>query len=323
VIEAMPCPIVVINDAGRIVLINSQTEKLLGYRRNELITEYVEILVTKQSGDRHPSLRRSFFKHPQTRQIGSGQHLYVQRKDGSQVPVEIGLKPLETAQGTYVLCTIVDISERKRAEADLWESEQRFQSVANTAPVMIWMAGTNGGRTFFNQGWLHFSGRPAEQELGIGWTAGVHPEDLDRCLDTYKTSFEAHQNFQMEYRLRRADGAFRWLLDSGTPRFRPSGIFSGYIGSCVDITDIKDAQEASRATQKLDSFAVLARRVAHDFNNMQSSIIGFADLLLEDSIPDCSVCDKIHTIREIAMHGVEIARKLMIYTETTAPSSIR
>jgi PAS domain S-box-containing protein len=320
VIEAMPCAIVIVNRAGRIALINAEAEKLLGYSREELIKQYVEILIPKSSRERHPDFRKSFLRHPQARQIGTGRDLHAQRKDGSEVPVEIGLKPLETSQGTCVLCSIVDISERKRAEAELLESEGRFQTVANAAPVLIWMAGADGGRTFFNNSWFDFTGRTAEQELISGWTTGLHPEDLDRCLDEYKTSVGAHHHFQMEYRLRRADGDFRWLLDSGTPRFGPGGIFSGYIGACVDITDIKNAQKLTRSSQKLDSLAALAKRVAHDFSNMQSSIIGFSDLLLEDSISAGSASDKIHTIREIAMHGVEIARKLMKYTETTAPS---
>src|SRR5213592_2626209 len=112
-----------------------------------------------------------------------------------------------------------DITLRKQAEDALRESEERFRTVANAAPVMIWMSGTDKACTFFNKGWLNFTGRKLEQELGNGWADGVHREDFDRWRDIYGNSFDARQPFTMEYRLRRSDGEYRWVLDIGTPRF--------------------------------------------------------------------------------------------------------
>ncbi len=124
------------------------------------------------------------------------------------------------------------------------ESEERFRLVANTAPVMIWMAGTDRLCTYVNQPWLEFTGRPLEAELGNGWVEGVHKEDLKRCLETYSEAFGQRQSFEMEYRVRRNDGEYRWILDIGVPRFNSGGNFAGYIGSCLDITDRKLAEEA-------------------------------------------------------------------------------
>src|SRR5438094_2185599 len=139
-----------------------------------------------------------------------------------------------------------DITLRKQAEEALRESESRFRTVADAAPVLIWMSGPDKLCTFFNKGWLDFTGRMAEQELGNGWAEGVHREDFDRCLDVYVNSFDARQPFTMEYRLRRNDGEFRWVLDTGTPRFADDGTFLGYIGSCIDITELKRAEEKFR-----------------------------------------------------------------------------
>ncbi len=128
------------------------------------------------------------------------------------------------------------VKERTRKLA---ESESRFRTMADSAPVLIWISGQDKLCFWFNKVWLEFTGRTMEQEMGNGWAQGVHPEDFDRCLSTYVSAFDARQGFEMEYRLRRFDGEYRWLVDSGVPRFDEQGIFAGYIGSCIDITQRK------------------------------------------------------------------------------------
>jgi diguanylate cyclase (GGDEF)-like protein/PAS domain S-box-containing protein len=135
-------------------------------------------------------------------------------------------------------------NERNQAETDLRESEGRFRTIADAAPVLIWMSGTDKLCNFFNKGWLQFTGRSMEQEAGNGWSEGVHPDDLKGCFDTYVSAFDARQEFRMEYRLRRHDGEYRWIEDYGVPRFDGDGIFVGYIGNCTDITERKQAETA-------------------------------------------------------------------------------
>jgi PAS domain S-box-containing protein len=136
------------------------------------------------------------------------------------------------------------VLERRCAAEAQRESEERFRTVANTAPALIWMSGTDKLCTFFNQSWLAFTGRTMEQECGEGWASGVHPEDLNRCQQTYSEAFDARAQFRMEYRLRSSDGEYRWIVDFGVPRFESNGTFRGYIGSCIDITDRKLSEQA-------------------------------------------------------------------------------
>jgi PAS domain S-box-containing protein len=190
----------------------------------------------------------------------------------------------------YLVVTFSDITERKQAENTARESEQRFRSVANTAPVMIWMSGPDKLCDYFNRPWLEFTGRSLQEELGNGWAEGVHPEDLRRCMQTYTQSFDRGESFHMEYRLRRHDGEYRWMLDQGVPRLDVDGSLVGFIGSCVDITEQKLAQEAlSTLSQRLihaqeEERTGIAREL-HDDINQQLAMLGLHLYGLEDNLP--------------------------------------
>ncbi|MEL6135867.1 MAG: response regulator [Cyanobacteria bacterium J06628_6] len=160
--------------------------------------------------------------------------------------------------------------QQQAAAAALRESEARFRMVANSAPVLLWMADTEMHCTFFNQTWLSFTGRSIAQERGNGWTEGIHPEDYERCLETYTNAFDAQRTFEMEYRLRRADGEYRWLLNRGTPRLTPDGSFAGYIGTCIDISDRHEVEKLK------DEFISV---VNHELRTPLTSILGSLDLL--------------------------------------------
>ncbi|HEX3695789.1 MAG TPA: PAS domain S-box protein [Polyangia bacterium] len=158
-----------------------------------------------------------------------------------------------------VIAIVRDVTEQRQIQQHVQESESRFKIMADVAPVLLWMSDTSALCTFFNQTWLTFTGRTLEQEWGVGWAEGVYFEDFQDCVDTYMTAFRHRQLFEMEYRLRRADGEYRWILDRGTPRYDTSGRFAGYIGSCIDITERKNLEiELLSSVRVRDEFLSIA-----------------------------------------------------------------
>jgi PAS domain S-box-containing protein len=187
-----------------------------------------------------------------------------------------------------------NVTQRKQTEQALQESEERFRTMADTAPVMIWVSGTDKLFTYFNHVWLEFTGRTLEQELGNGWLTDVHPEDFEDCLGTYTNAFDAREAFMMEYRLKRFDGEYCWVLDKGTPRFNADNSFAGYIGSCIDISVLKErTEELTRLTTilaqttgllqkrnlELDQFAYVA---SHDLKAPLRAIASLSEWMEED-----------------------------------------
>lgn len=182
-------------------------------------------------------------------------------------------------------------AELRSREISLRESERRFRTMADTAPVLIWTSGEDKLCDWFNKGWLNFTGRTMAQELGNGWAEGVHPDDFERCLATYVTSFDAREAFVMEYRLRRFDGEYRWLTDNGVPRFSDQGTFLGYIGSCIDITDSKRTEARWKfaiegAGDGLWDWNVSSGKVF--FSHQWKSALGFADDEIRDGLDEWS-----------------------------------
>jgi PAS domain S-box-containing protein len=191
------------------------------------------------------------------------------------------------------------MQQTRDAEDNLRESEQRFRIMADTAPVMIWMSGTNKLCEFVNQGWLEFTGRTLEQEIGSGWTEDIHPEDVEDCLQVYSSSFDAKQRFEVEYRLRRHDGEYRWVLDRGVPRRGANGDFIGFIGTAIDITDRKLAEEATHElahTSRLAAVGGLTAMISHELSNPLSAILTNTDAALKLLASPTTTLDEIRSI---------------------------
>ena len=166
------------------------------------------------------------------------------------------------------------------AERRLRESEDRFRTMANTAPMLLWVSDRDKRCEFFNRGWLEFTGRSLAGEIGTGWLKGVHPEDLQHLLDVYEAAFTERRPFEAEYRLRRQDGSYRWILQKGAPRQGPSADFAGYVGTAIDITDRRQIEEINRSlvhAQRLIIMGELSATIAHEVRQPLSAILSNAN----------------------------------------------
>jgi PAS domain S-box-containing protein len=233
---------------GRYMDVNDSFVAMSGYTREEVIGHTsLELQIWETSEDRAKFIQ-------QLQELGSLVNLETKfrTKSGSMRVLLLSAEKLEIAGQECLLMAASDITERVSAEKALQESEQRFRNMADSAPIMIWITGEDKGCTYLNKQWLEFTGRSLEEELGAGWAIGIHPEDHDRALEIYTRSFDERKPFGMEYRLRRKDGVYRWIFDSGAPRFSQDQVFLGYIGSCLDITMRKEAEvELRQAHEEL------------------------------------------------------------------------
>ena len=186
--------------------------------------------------------------------------------------------------------------------------ENQFRLLADNAPVMIWRADTTKACDFFNEPWLRFTGRTMEQEAGFGWAEGVHPDDYERCVKIYTDAFDARQEFSMDYRLRRHDGVYRWLLDNGRPFVAADGRFAGYFGSCIDIHDRKEGEERLKSTlvereRLLREKEGLLQEVHHRTRNNMQLIVSLLRLQVRDAAAEERSCleEAVMRVRSIAL----------------------
>lgn len=227
--------IVTADMTGQYLDVNSRACQMLGYSREELFGLRVPDLLDPHDYPRLRAIKAELLQ---------GHHhsgeWKLRRKDGGTISVEISAK-LQPDRRWHAI--VRDITERKRADAGLRESEAYFRMLADATPVLVWKAGTDRLCSWLNRSWLEYTGRLLDEELGTGRTDSVHPDDRAEFVRVYNQHFSRQEPFELEYRLRRQDGTYGWILDRGVPLLSADGVFSGYLGAALDITDRKRAEE--------------------------------------------------------------------------------
>ncbi len=276
--------IISVDESQNVVLFNTAAEKMFGCSAREAIGQPLDRFVPERFRAAHKDHIRAFGRQGvTTRSMGSVLPIVGRKATGEDFPIEASISRIELNGQNFYTVILRDITERLHAEEALRQSEHLFRNMADTAPVLIWMSGPDKLRTYFNLGWLEFTGRTMDQELGNGWAEGVYGEDYARCLEIYNSSFDRRDPFEMEYRLRCADGVFRWIYDVGTPRFSSDGEFLGYIGSCIDISERKRAEmemEQQRSElahlSRVTMLGELSGSMAHELNQPLTAILSNA-----------------------------------------------
>ncbi|HXG55778.1 MAG TPA: PAS domain S-box protein [Vicinamibacterales bacterium] len=240
-IEASPTGMIMSDAGGRIVLVNREVEQMFGYERSELIGQSVDKLVPPRFRGR-PQLRKEFNDHPSVRTMGAGRELFGVRQNGTKVPVEIGLNPIQTAEGSFVLTSIVDTTERTRAEKErnrlvtelqaltrdleervqdrtraLREGEERFHTMANTISQLAWMTDETGYIFWYNDRWFEYTGTTLDEMAGWGWQKVHHPDYVGGVVERISGCFERGEIWDDTFPLRGRDGTYRWFLSRAVP----------------------------------------------------------------------------------------------------------
>jgi PAS domain S-box-containing protein len=243
IVESAMDAIIALDHEQRIVLFNASAEKMFRCTASDAIGGSVDRFIPHRFRAKHLTHIRRFGETDTAgRAMGTLGDLCAVRSNGEEFPIEASISCVENAGGKLFTAIIRDVTERRRVEETMTESETRFRLIANTAPVLIWMSGPDKLCNYFNQPWLDFTGKRLEEQLGVVWGECVHADDQQKCRHTYTQSFDRRENFTMEYRLRRHDGEYRWIMDTGVPKFNNEGSFAGYVGCCVDISDQKAAR---------------------------------------------------------------------------------
>jgi PAS domain S-box-containing protein len=308
--------VIVTDRFGRVSFMNPIAEALTGCRLEDAVDRDLnDVYKVVHERSRSPVRSSAMQALESGGTVGLSSSSLLISEFGIETPIEDNTALIRDRFGTVIGAVLVfrDATERRRTEGVLRESEERFRTMADSAPVLIWVADARGRFSFFNSPWLDFTGRRAELERGDGWMANVHREDAGALRQAFNQALADRTGFEAEFRLRRTDGEYRWLLNRGAPRFSPDGAFLGLVGSAIDMTERKELEAQLLQSQKLEGIGRLAGGVAHDFNNLLTAIMGYAELAEARGTADTKVAEDLHAIHKAGERAAQLTRQLLAF----------
>jgi PAS domain S-box-containing protein len=341
IVSALAEGLVLIDANGNIVDCNERAEQILGIRKEDLTGRHAaspDWDAMDEDGARLPDWQFPAIQVLQFGQPVRGFLMGVKRPDGERRWIEINAELLRDGLGRVigVVTSFADITQRRHMQQAILESEARYRALADTAPMMVWLAGPAGEWVDCNRNWQDFTGAALARDVAWGWISAIHPEDQGRCLQAYTKAFRNKSPEEIEFRLRRHDGVYRWVLDRCRPRYGPDGVFQGFVGGCVDITERKEAEqqllEANRrleqAMQRAQELACQAEaanvskseflaNMSHEIRTPMNGILGTAGLLLETEL-DAEQRDHVETICACAEALLKIINDLLDFSKIEA-----
>jgi PAS domain S-box-containing protein len=315
-VESAPSGMLMVDATGRIVLVNREIERLFGWSRAELDGQPVEMLVPERFRAQHPQHRAGFFLEPRARPMGAGRELFGLRKDGSEIPIEIGLNPIVTEDGTYVLSSVVDISARRQAERQLRESEERFRLLVDgVQDYSIIMLHPDGRIASWNAGAERILGYAEEEALGQHFEIFFTPDDRAAGLPSTLLERAARDGRSEEEGWRvRKDGS-RFLVDCVmTSLHQADGQMRGFVRIARDVTEQRKMQEQLRQSQKMEAIGTLAGGIAHDFNNLLAGVLGYAELARGAAADRPDLCRDLDNVVRAAERGRSLVQRILTFS---------
>jgi len=288
-IELFPAGLFVLNQDALIIDVNKPGLLLICNDKKEILNKNFSEFIEEKDKEKFRLILKKVFKISETQTI----EIKVKGINNSYFPALAMIRCVETPVTTNRFCflALIDITAQKIKEELIKDSEARFENIANTAPVMIWIADVEGLFSFVNQVWCDYSGKEIGDHLGMNWLKDVHQEDQEKLLSNYRNAFRSRESFSFEFRLKRKDGKYEWMIIKGTPRFNSENIFMGFIGSCTNINAQKEFEDKIKKvndelveinTAKDKFFSI----ISHDLRSPLGGLVSLLGIISDENLDE-------------------------------------